>query len=378
MIQLIHNSTRCRWSGLLILVGMMLFVCGPNVSVAQQTVSNYDATPETIQEVYANKDAYVGRSVRLPIPAYVTTVDAASRAETRSYTVKDASGTGIQVFTPGTLPEVNGEYEIHGRVEQNASGSPYVFETRRTDCTGVFSSCGGGGLTDLLIFGIIGLFVVVVGLGVYVMTRPEEEEPVPAGEDGPSGGPGGKTSSDTVETPTPGGDGSSGPQGGRPGPQQDGGMGGTGGFGGAQSSYGGVPGGGRYENETVVMNLAPQKTAKMLGRLTFVDSDEDPIPLNVPIDGGASGGKYHTFTVGRRDPSSKSDYSHIKLKPRTVSRQQAKLVHQEGRFYVTNLVSEKKNPTRVNDEPMGEGERRELDDGDLLQMGEVKLRFHSA
>jgi pSer/pThr/pTyr-binding forkhead associated (FHA) protein len=79
-------------------------------------------------------------------------------------------------------------------------------------------------------------------------------------------------------------------------------------------------------------------------------------------------------TIGRQLPSEKDrQYAHIQLKESTVSREQAKLVFQAGRYTLVNLGST--NPTEVNSRALGVDESCPLNDGDEVRLGEVVLRF---
>ena len=56
----------------------------------------------------------------------------------------------------------------------------------------------------------------------------------------------------------------------------------------------------------------------------------------------------------------------------SVSRQHARIVHRDGRFYLAEEAGAK-NGTRVNGERLGTGESRELHHGDLIRLGEMEL-----
>jgi hypothetical protein len=69
-------------------------------------------------------------------------------------------------------------------------------------------------------------------------------------------------------------------------------------------------------------------------------------------------------------------HRHIKLPAETVSRTHARMQYQEGRWRITNLSAT--NPTLVNGQELGASARtRLLDDGDMIQIGEMLLRFRA-
>jgi hypothetical protein len=69
-------------------------------------------------------------------------------------------------------------------------------------------------------------------------------------------------------------------------------------------------------------------------------------------------------------------HRHIKLPAETVSRTHARMQYLEGRWRITNLSAT--NPTLVNGQELGAAARtRLLDDGDMIQIGEMLLRFRA-
>jgi hypothetical protein len=81
-----------------------------------------------------------------------------------------------------------------------------------------------------------------------------------------------------------------------------------------------------------------------------------------------------TFLVGRAQPP---DQPHVYLGAPTVSRKQALLRfnNQERHVMLTNLAALEKNPTLVNGQRIGVDREVPISDGDVLQMGEVKVQF---
>jgi hypothetical protein len=85
------------------------------------------------------------------------------------------------------------------------------------------------------------------------------------------------------------------------------------------------------------------------------------------------GGETPAVTLGRADGP---PYEHVKLPVETVSRMQARMEFDRGRWRITNLS--RTNPTVVNGVVLDDGSSsRWLDDGDTIEMGEMVLRFHA-
>ena len=403
------NALRITLLGLFFLVGLL--------GTAEAQPQTYDPEPETIQYIYQNQDAYVGRSVTLPEPVFVRSTEAASDDATRSFTVQDEPGTGIRVFTTGELPQVDEPYRISGTVElQEGSQTPYVFA----------SSVEGPitGLPQWLYFAIGGLLVAVVALGVYVMQRSSETAPeivdlqgspsAQAGEEvnftaraneeaspveyqwnfgdgtvdlGPTathafesagnyrvtvtarndeGEDSRSMSVDVVAAPseptepsgTPEETVSTGPGGTNDEPAEE-----------KKTKV--------IDTDQVETTVRSKKTVKMLGWFDVLSgTDDTKIPLNVPVGGGnGSAVAGHEYTIGRKSAPDQGKFDHIRLKPRTVSREQAKLSFVNGAFRLTNYVPETKNPTIVNGTILDEGEQVDLSDGDTITMGEVELQL---
>ena len=69
-------------------------------------------------------------------------------------------------------------------------------------------------------------------------------------------------------------------------------------------------------------------------------------------------------------------HSHIKLPADTISRTHARMQYADGRWRITNLSQD--NPTMVNGQELDASARtRLLDDGDMIQTGDVMLRFRA-
>ncbi len=123
------------------------------------------------------------------------------------------------------------------------------------------------------------------------------------------------------------------------------------------------------DGKTIVIAEAPAGTLKLLpGRFEVLNGDDTIREIRF----------YKTrhqgeteITFGREvEP----DYSHIQLKPRTVSGKHAKLVWTNGKYSLFNYSDV--NPTTVNGEPMAKEASVVLEPGCRIEMGEVAFIYH--
>lgn len=107
------------------------------------------------------------------------------------------------------------------------------------------------------------------------------------------------------------------------------------------------------------------------GRLEITGGPHRGEAIRFPcLDGGSSA----DYTLGRGDGPPRT---HIRLPVTTVSRQQARLRYEGGRWKLINLSQT--NPTAVNGQVLHTPEGvRWLQDGDTVEMGELVLRFRSS
>jgi len=122
------------------------------------------------------------------------------------------------------------------------------------------------------------------------------------------------------------------------------------------------------EGKTVKMAVPPPGTLKLLpGKFVVLEGDEKIDEIRFYKEKGTTETE---ITFGRAE---KKGYSHIQLKPRTVSAKQAKLIYAGEDFTLINYS--KTNPTRVNEEDLSENDSVKLKDGDKIEMGEMIFEF---
>ena len=90
----------------------------------------------------------------------------------------------------------------------------------------------------------------------------------------------------------------------------------------------------------------------------------------VAVDGELEGQVYKLKDGENR--LGRSEGCDVRLDSKKVSREHAKIIHQDGIFAIAPLSDQ--NPTLVNDEPIEGGELR---DGDYVKIGRTVLRFRS-
>ena len=110
-------------------------------------------------------------------------------------------------------------------------------------------------------------------------------------------------------------------------------------------------------------------TLRMLpGRLEVVSGLEQRAEIRFVHMGGQGDQR---VTLGRAPGA---PYEHVTLASQTVSRQHAALIYSGGTWSISNLSTT--NPVRVNGTPVDvDGASVLLSDGDLVELGEVLLRF---
>ena len=125
------------------------------------------------------------------------------------------------------------------------------------------------------------------------------------------------------------------------------------------------------EGTTVKMAIPPPGTLKLLpGKFIVLEGDEKIKEIRFYKEKGALESE---ITFGRAAGPS---YTHIQLKPMTVSAKQAKLIYAGNKFTLINYSDT--NPTHVNGIALPENGSIEIKNGDKVEMGEMILEFRTA
>jgi len=134
----------------------------------------------------------------------------------------------------------------------------------------------------------------------------------------------------------------------------------------------GIPEPDYIQGETIKMHQPPPKTLKVLpGRFEIIAGDTKIKELRFFRLPEESDGE---FTFGR---SVGTPYKHIQIDNPTISREQAKLLYNNGKYTIVNRADpNKSNSTIINEKPMAMNELYELAEGDKVTMGVVTMVFH--
>ena len=127
------------------------------------------------------------------------------------------------------------------------------------------------------------------------------------------------------------------------------------------------------EGRTIKMHAPPPGTLKILpGRFEVTAGDDMVKEIRFYRVRGQSTPE---LTFGR---AAGPAYSHIQLKPMTVSSRQAKITYINNQWILTNFASESSNPTRYNGSELPVDGQTALKEGDRVEMGEVVLIYHDS
>ena len=113
---------------------------------------------------------------------------------------------------------------------------------------------------------------------------------------------------------------------------------------------------------------APGTLVMLPGRLEVVAGEDLGRDVRF-VRTGSNGTQKVTLGRGEGDP-----YEHVQLRARTVSRRHAQLSYADGHWSIVNLSHT--NPLVLNGDTLPpDVEPRLLDDGDMIELGEVIFRF---
>lgn len=125
---------------------------------------------------------------------------------------------------------------------------------------------------------------------------------------------------------------------------------------------------GVVENKTIKIVNPTEKTVKIVpGKFEVLSGIDELQELRLYTDPKSRQSEY---TFGR-DPG--PGHYHFQVKSNTVSRRQAKLIVTKNDYSLINYSDT--NPTIVNGSPMDINDSYTLNPGDIIEMGEVRLKF---
>lgn len=274
-------------------------------------------------------DPYRYRQDTVLVLGAVTQYGEETTKYSRYYYLRDDYGGIIKIITDLDWPEVNVRYEVRGIVIINDKGEVHIVERDRKDLSYVPPRDTDKPTTDdnrwmYYLIGLAGLLLIAVIVLAIVITnrrKPDFVSPISA-----SSG----ISQELFSIPEP------------------------------------VA---MVEGSTIKMAAAPAGTLKLLpGRFEVAGGDDTIKEIRFYKTKSQDESE---ITFGR---CSGPNYTHIQLKPMTVSSKQAKLLFTNGKYTLINYSTV--NPTVVNGMPLNKESSVSLEEGTKIEMGEVVFIFH--
>ena len=344
-----------------------LIAIGCVVAVASLVATPAMAQTE-IRDIVNNPGKYSDSEVKVvgAVSRHISSGD--DETGTKNFMLQADSGQEIRIRTTDQPPEIGSRVSIQGLVTISPiNREPIVIEQVRQP---VGSASEGGSSADALRDGfstttiilIFGLGALVIAVLIYFgYASQDEPTPTPAPADGAaasSGGSSGSSLSDT-EIGSPDGGGGSGEPSGQQRIK-------------SESSSSQDESDSSSGPETLKFK-APPKTMKFIpGRLVVAAGPDQGKEFRIAGHPTPEG---NVVTIGRAEVEGERAFAHIQLGDtyRTVSRMQAEIIQQDETILLRNKSDT--NPTMVNGEQVDAETTVELEDGDMIRMGEMMLRY---
>jgi hypothetical protein len=297
-----------------------------------------------IQDIRAIPKSFVNEMVT--VEGFATQLVPSETSTTNVYVLKDDYGGVIKVRTSKEHAVVGMRYRVHGVVEEDATAGNELFisEQSRVDISAA-SPAGGANpapastepqkeaqstswfLSPLgigLLTGVAAVSILIAVLA-FSLARSRDRQPAAAAADL------------------------------------------------SDLTMGQTPASQTIEGRTIKIHAPPQGTLKILpGRLEVVSGDDTVKEIRFyRVNGHA----VPEITFGRLPGP---PYTHVQLKPMTVSGRQAKMSLKDGGWVITNFAPGTSNPTRHNTTEMAPEAQAHLREGDQIQMGEVVFAYREA
>lgn len=331
----------------------------------------------TIKDIVDNPGKYSDNAVTVEGVVNRHVEDSGS-SDTKNYILQGDTGSEIRIRTTETPPSVGSDVRVEGVVSISPFGrEPYVDEKSRSAVGGSNASNqesgGSGDISEALAPGISFFWIIVIAIaaafvvfvfGYSIYTSSEQKARVRA--DQAKKAQEEKEAAEKQSQSTPG-DGLSSTEIG-----VDGSEGGDGGAEQRIKSESSSSGGGGGGPATLKFK-APPKTMKFIpGKLVVAAGPDQGKEFRIAGHPTPEG---NVVTLGRAEVEGERAFAHIQLGEtyRTVSRMQAEIVQQDQDIFLKNKSTT--NPTMVNGEQVPPEEMVELEDGDMIRMGEMMLRY---
>ncbi len=323
----------------------------------------------SIKEINGNPGKFRGQTVTIE-GSVARQVDSGSDTQTKNYILQDDSGAEIRARTTQQPPDPGQRYSVEGVVEISPfNREPVLDESSRTQLssgnqTQTSSDSLRQGFSTITVYLILGLGVlVVVVLGYFAYASQDQERARPAAPSTEDGAADDDAPSSDLSSTELGAEGD-----------------------GAETGFP-EPSGQRIKSESsssqspeedsdgpeTLKFKAPPKTMKFVpGRLVIAAGPDQGKEFRIA---GRPTPEGNVVTIGRAEVEGERAFAHIQLGDtyRTVSRMQAEIIQQDQTILLKN--TSETNPTMVNGDQVPEGNTVELQDGDMIRMGEMMLRY---
>lgn len=319
----------------------------------------------TIKDIVENPGRYSDQSVTVAGVVDEHVESSGGSNSTMNYILRGDTGETLRIRTTDAPPAVTAQVEVTGVVSISPfNQSAFIDEDSRDVVQGESAPSSEGSVSERLNPGIgfwpiVGIaivgFLVIAGVGYSIYSSSEEKAKKAADEarkrheEEMKKAASGLNSTDFTATEM--------------------------GDGGAEerikssSSSSGSGSGG----PATLKFKAPPKTMKFIpGKLVVAAGPDQGKEFRIAGHPTPEG---NVVTMGRQEVEGERAFAHIQLGDtyRTVSRMQAEIVQKDQDIYLKNVSTT--NPTMVNGDPVEAEDMVELDDGDMIRMGEMMLRY---
>lgn len=251
---------------------------------------------------------------------------------TAYYLIKDDYGAIIKVNTAQGKPQTNTKYEVTGTVViDQVNMEAYLIEQSKSELTPIAlpppppPDTRNNWMTGLIIGGVILLAALLV---LYFILQSKSKQ--------------------AANTPTA--------------PLQD------------SSAKSDVPSDKTSSDDdfkTIKVSYSAPKTLKFIpGKLEIISGLDKGKEFKMQ---GLPGPNGSIITIGRDKAAGDSEFSHIQLMEKTVSRRQAELSYRDHKLFIKNLSET--NYTQLNGSELQVGESREVLPNAVIKAGEVEFRY---
>jgi predicted component of type VI protein secretion system len=324
----------------------------------------------SIKDIVGNPGKYSDSEVKVVGSVSRHISSGGDETGTKNYMLQADSGQELRVRTTEEPPGIGNRVSVQGLVTISPiNREPVVIEQVRQSVGSGSQNSDASSSADALregfstttIFLIFGLGALVIAVLVYFGYASQEDSSQPASAP-TNGTPSSEPSTESSLKDTELGADEE-PSAGEPAPEQRIK---------SESSSSSQEGGDSSGPETLKFK-APPKTMKFIpGKLVVAAGPDQGKEFRIAGHPTPEG---NVVTIGRAEVEGERAFAHIQLGDtyRTVSRMQAEIIQQDDTILLRNKSNT--NPTMVNGEQVEAETTVELEDGDMIRMGEMMLRY---